>query len=207
MSVDATALQTYLESIGVSTVVTTQLSGYVTSAYEAFKTATRRPNITSSSTTVKRYTLRQNQGRDVVLTIDDVFTTPIVISGVTSTFAGTTLTYGLDYDYLPENAIENNKPVEAIKFYRYINFGIRAISVEGKLGLAAAEPADITQAILAKAAALYLRANSGLTGAVSERKQGDRSIKYDTADGHDTISRLEADFDAVCRRRMKMPFV
>lgn len=207
MAVDATGLQAYLESIGVSVVVTTQLSGYIATAYEAFRIATGRPNITSAGTTVKRYTLHQNQGRDVILTIDDVFTAPIVISGITTTSAGTTLTYGLDYDYLPENAIENNKPVEAIKFYRYVNFGIRAISVEGKLGLAATEPADITQAILAKAAALYLRANSGVTGAVSERKQGDRTIKYDTADGHDTISRLEIDFDSVCRRRLKMPFV
>jgi hypothetical protein len=207
MPVDSTALQTYLSSIGVSTVVTAQLTSYVTTAYEAFYAATGRKAITSASTTVKRYTLPQNQGRDVILPIDDVFTTPIVISGITATSSGTTLTYGTDYDYLPENAIVDSRPVEAIKFLRYIDFGTRAISVEGKLGLASSEPADITQGILAKAAALYLRANSGLSGMVSEKKQGDRTIKYETSGGNDTVSRLEADFDALCRRRLKMPYV
>jgi len=204
MAVSTSDLTTYLNGLGISSPTSTFLSGYIAEAYGEFYSRTGRNNITTASDTTRRYSLPAFQGKDVILNIDEVYTTPTVISGVTATSSGTTLTYGTDYVYLPENAVERSKPVDAIRFIVDPSTAPRGISVTGKLGIASSEPADITNAILAYAASRYLAFNAGAVGTVSERKQGDRDIKYQQ--GLDTISQLEKQFRQTVTRYMKVTF-
>lgn len=200
-----TDLTNFLASIGVTPAGTTQLQNIIDATIAELERLTGRNKYQGDSdSTAVRYTLPWPQGQNVILEIADCWSVSEVRVGYTGTAGtGTVLTEYEGFEHLPFNHSTRGWPVEAIKFINCPPLTPGGILITGKLGVASTMPQDVFNGILAGAAAQVLKQQAGAEGSITEQKQGDRSVKFNTADGQSTYQRLVSEFNMMVTRWIK----
>jgi hypothetical protein len=170
---DATALQTYLTEIGItSTVSSGTKTNALAEAVEWAETFTGRTFITSDSSETRKYDVEGPQNGLVICEIQDAFSITSVSIGT-----GSALTLNTDYELLPINP-RTGWAYEAIRFLLSAPYGNRNVNVTGKFGWSAV-PGAVNQAIMQYAAGTILAGiNAGSGGSAARRKIGDREVQY-----------------------------
>jgi len=200
-----TDLTNYLLTIGVTPAGTTQLQNIIDATIAEIERLTGRNKFQGDAgSTAVRYTLPWPQGQNVILEIADCWTVSEVRVGYTGTAGtGTVLTEYEGFEHLPFNHSTRGWPIEAIKFINCPSTNPGAILITGKLGVASTMPQDVFNSILAGAAAQVLKQQAGAEGSLSDQRQGDRSVNFNTADGQSTYQRLMNEFDMTVTRWIK----
>ena len=198
-----TDLTTYLAAMDLVPAAGINEQGIIDGAIETFQQITGRVNYQGATTaTENRFTLDYPFGRDVVLDFRfDFWAITEVRVGYTGVSgSGQVLTDWVDFEYLPQNNLVRGWPYEAIRFHSYASSERGSVLITGKIGVAQEMPQDVFNAILAYSAAMVIRQSAGVSGSVSEQKQGDRTVKYNMTDGKDTVSELMKEFNQVATK-------
>lgn len=200
-------LTTYLTTLGVTAISGIDEQGIIDATIAELEQRTGRTKFQGDATTTAlRYTIDYPFGQVLRLEIRDCWEVTEVRTGYTGTGGtGTVLTEYDGFTYFPQNHAQRGLPIEAITFLGRVSTEPGSILITGKLGVASSMPSDVFQAILARAAAQVIMQQAGESGSVSEQKQGDRSVKFDTKEGQDTVSRLMHQFDMAVTRWAKVP--
>jgi hypothetical protein len=200
-----TDLTNYLITLGVTAISQIDEQGIIDATIAELERLTGRNKFQGDAgSTAVRYTLPWPQGQNVILEIADCWTISEIRVGYTGTAGtGTVLTEYEGFEHLPFNHSTRGWPIEAIKFINCPSTNPGAILITGKLGVASTMPQDVFNGILAGAAAQVLKQQAGAEGSVSDQKQGDRSVKFNTADGQSTYQRLKNEFDMMVTRWIK----
>lgn len=198
---DAGDLQAFLTEIGFSQTVSTESKdSAIAEAVRWVETQTGRVFTSSHSSEIRKYDNLEVPGRYVVVEIEDAHS----IGSVKTGDSATALTVVTDYVFLPR-PLRSGQPYEAIKFIAPCPYGINAVTVTGQFGWAAV-PEPIKSAVIAYAAATIISSfNSGSGGVATERKIGDRMVKY--ANGMDGVSQLTRDATSAISSYVRVPYV
>ncbi|NBW10351.1 MAG: hypothetical protein EBR82_20210 [Caulobacteraceae bacterium] len=200
-----TDLTNFLTTIGVTASASADLSALLTSATQEFELRTgRRKYQGDAGTTAIRYTLPWPTGKYIRLVISDCWAISEVRINYSGAGTGTVLTEWDDFIHWPEDHAQKNAPVEEIRFERVPTTEPGSILVTGKLGYASSMPAAVFEAIVCRAASQLIIQQSGTSGAISEEKQGDRSVKYSLEAGRATTDELRKKFEQVVSRYLKV---
>ncbi|RYG36107.1 hypothetical protein EON81_10710 [bacterium] len=111
------------------------------------------------------------------------------------------LLYDDQFELEPLNAPMVGRPATTIRFLMYPGERPGSVLVKGRKGWGDVLPANATEAILHKAAALALPGLlKGASGAATQEEIGDRKIVYDTTAGRGKADRWMAEYDAAVTR-------
>lgn len=195
-------LTTYLGTMGVTDVSGHVLQDYLDTAADTLCRLTGRQTFNGdASTSDIRLRVPPSVGNRVLLEIPDMWSLSTVKVGWDGS-TGTTLTEWTDYWTLPDGSI-GTRPYECIEF---ASFPPGDVLVTGKLGYASTPPDAVNQAILARAASIFLVNAAGSAGGTKSRRQGDRSIEYDVEAGRGIIDRLQSQFSNVALTYTRFPY-
>lgn len=205
----ASDLTTYLSTLGVTANAGIDEDAILAAVTAELEQRTGRSKFQGdASATAIRYTIDYPFGQVLRLEINDCWTVSEVRTGYTGVSgSGTVLTEYEGYTHFPQNHAQRGLPIEAIDFITCPSTAPGSILITGKLGVASSMPSDVFQAILARAAAQVIMQQSGESGSVSEQRQGDRQVRFDTTAGRDTVSRLINQFDMAVTRWAKVPLL
>lgn len=192
-------LSALLVDTGVTTPANYDLAGALNSAIAEIESLTGRKFVGSTDQT-RRYDPPQIIGTAQFVEIVD----SNAVNEVRADYDGTNstlLTEWRDYILHPQNT---SNVYEAIEFLvpKYGRYSILVNADEGWDGV----PADVTDAILKRAASDILEQVGGVSGLVSQEKLGDAQVTYAVANGQSTIDRYNTAFYAVVARYTRVPY-
>lgn len=147
-----------------------------------------------------RYTPPSTRSGEARLsTADYIDVSEVVIGYVNELESGTALEEDRDFTFIRERG--QNTTIIGIDFHRHPGSLPRSVLVTGTRGFAEDCPADVREALIARAMAAYLTRGEGV---VAARKLGQREERYAAGDGQDTAARLNAQFEAVAKRYRRL---
>lgn len=126
-----------------------------------------------------------------------------VVTGYSTTYAGTTQTLNTDYRVLPLNASATGKPIIAIEFATYPSGGWGSIRITGIPGVSEI-PEDVWLAVRDEAMRTSIIEVMQGESTASELRQGPFQIKFDTDEGRSKLDRWNQQFLNVARRHMRI---
>lgn len=178
---DGVALAAFLESHGItlSAAQDALTEGAASAAAYEFEKATYRRMLPGTAAT--RYFSPPVDGH--TLPIPELSANPSAVTYTPPGGSAETLVLNTDYWLLPDNALDQGKPIDEVEFLQVWgsrdNSLRRAIAITGLWGYAATLPEDVWQAVCMRAAyGLWSQVTLATTGGVLGWKDGDRSVDY-----------------------------